>query len=261
MAELYKHRLLLRILTLGILTLCLSLLSRNGTNTPFANTKESPSVLIQTQAPIIEVQTQNGTPVLITSPRILSWDGQHGEFAFELLNMSGQSVRAYAIKERAEAGGSQSSSVMFINLDLTQAPRLQPSQAITNYDTYQASSEKQQRLTLSVDYVEFSDGTKWGFDSAKSSERSAGQRAAAYLISKRLLKVLDEGTPNDVLNALESGAANGELSKGQSEEWKEGFHSGNNSVSMQLKNAQKKGGAAQVEQKLRQLADKFKGVN
>lgn len=261
MPKIYKYRLLLRLLTLGVLTLCLGLLSRNGSNAPLASTKKSPPLPIQTQAPAITAQTQTDTPLLISSPRILSWDGQDGEFAFELINVSGKPIRAYAIKQEVKAGGAQLSSLSFSNLDLTNSPPLQPTQSVTNFDTCPAVSKKEQRITLSVDYVEFSDGTKWGVDSAKSADRSAGQRAVASLISKRLLKILNDGNLNDVMSAIEAGAANIEPPAGVSEEWKEGFRSGSNSIAARLKNAQKRGGLSQVEQKLRELAERFKGAN
>jgi hypothetical protein len=132
---------------------------------------------------------------------------------------------------------------------------------VTDFDTCSAVSEKEQRITLLVDYVEFADGTKWGVDSAKSADRSAGQRAVASLISKRLLKILNEGNLNDVISAIEAGTTNIEPPAGVSDEWKEGFRTGSNSITARLKNAQKRGGLSQVEQKLRELAERFKGVN
>lgn len=258
MAELYKHRLLLRVLTLGVLTLCLSLLSRSGSNAPLASVKE-PQLQVQTQAPVITVKTQADTPLLIAAPRILSWDGRDGEFAFELINMSGKPIRAYAIKQKVEVGGTQSSNVLFSNLDLTNHPSLQPNQSLTTFDTFPAISEKEQRITLFVDYVEFSDGTKWGIDSTKSAERSAGHRAAIHLISARLLKVLNAGNPSDVVNAIETGAANIEPPGSHSDEWKEGFRIGTHNIIGQLKRVQQRGGLVQIPIELRRLAERFKG--
>lgn len=261
MTELYQQRLLLRFLALGVLILCLSLLSSSGTSRPLASTEELRPQLIQTQAPTVTVLTQTDAPLLISSPRLLSWGGQDGEFAFELLNVSGKPIRAYAIKQEITSGRAQSSSILFSNLDLTNSPSLESNQSLTNFDTCQAISEKQNDITLSVDYVEFADGTKWGANSAKSADIAAGQRAAAYLISNRLLKILNTGTPSDVISALETGAANIDPPAGRSEAWKEGFRSGSNSIAAQLKNAKTRDSLSQVERKLRQLAERFKGAN
>lgn len=261
MNKLYKHPLLLRLLTLGVLTFCLGLLSRGGSNTPLANTKELPPPSSQTQAPTLTVKAQKDTPLLISAPRILSWDGRNGEFAYELINMSGKPIRAYAIKQKVEAEGTQSSNVLFSNLDLTNHPLLQPNQSLTTFDTCQAVPDKEQRITLFVDYVEFSDGTKWGTDSTKSADRSAGQRTAIHLLSTRLLKVLNAGNPSDVVNAIEAGATNIEPPGSHSDEWKEGFSIGSHNVIGQLKRAQQRGGLSQIPIELRRLAERFKGEN
>lgn len=47
----------------------------------------------------------------------------------------------------------------------------------------------------------------------------------------------------------------------QSDKWKEGFRSGSNSVTGELKRAQQKGGLGQIEIELKQLAEEFKGVD
>lgn len=261
MTGLYKQRLLSRFLALGVLILCLSLLSSNGTSRPLASPEVLQPQLIQTQAPTVTVQTQTDAPLLISSPRVLSWSGQDGELAFELLNVSGKPIRAYAIKQEVISGSAQSSSVLFSNLDLTSSPLLESNQSLTTFDTCQAISEKQNKITLFVDYVEFADGTKWGADSAKFADVAAGQRAAAYIISKRLLKILNTGSPLDVISALETGAANIDPPVGRSEAWKEGFRSGSNSIAAQLKNAKNRESLSQVERKLRQLAERFKGAN
>ena len=74
MAESNKQRLVLRLLTLGVLTLCLAVLSRNGSNAPLASTKEPPSVSTQTQAPPVVVQAQPDTPLFLSSVSIISSD-------------------------------------------------------------------------------------------------------------------------------------------------------------------------------------------
>jgi len=213
------------------------------------------------QAPTLKVKAQTDTPLLISSPRLLSWDGREGEFAFELVNVSGKSIRAYAIKQEEEAGGSQASGVLFSNLDLTSSPALQPNQSQTIADTCEAISDKEQSITLSVDYAEFSDGTKWGSDTGMSAERSAGQRAAAIFISKRLAKIQSESNANEVMKVIEATSDTLEPPVDHSEEWKAGFRSAYKLITARLKNAQKQGGANQVQQKLRQLSETFKGVN
>lgn len=260
MVSLLKQRLLLRFLALGVLTLCLSILSRSSVNTPMASKKPVIPSPVQPQRPTVTAQTQPGAPLVISSPRIVSWDGQEVEVAMDLVNVSSKPIRAYAIKQGLEGEETHSGQVMFTSLDLTNSSTLKPNQLTTNFDVYQISSAKEDHVIFFVDYVEFSDGTKWGLDSANFAEHSAGQRAAAYILTKRLLKILNSGNPADVMTAIEMGATNIEPPSGRSSEFKEGFRVSCKSFERRLKRAQGKGGLNQVDQELRKFGQRFKGV-
>lgn len=256
MAGFHKKRLLWRFLVLGVLTLCLSILSRNSVNTPLASTGVPISLPVQTQSPSVTTQTQPGAP-LVMSVRIISWDGQNLEVGIDLVNVSSKPIRAYAIKQGLEGEETHSGQVMFTSLDLTNSSPVLPNQLTTNFDVYQASSAKEQQVIFFIDYVEFSDGTRWGLDSANFAERSAGQRAAAHILSKRLLKILNAGNAVDVMEAIEMGAARIEPPTNRSDDWKEGFRGGCNSVASHLKRAQKSGSLSQVESELKKFAKRF----
>lgn len=261
MISLIKQRLLWRFVALGVLTLCLSILSHSNVNTPLASTRAVMPLPVQTQRPTVRTQTQAGAPLVISSPRIVSWDGQNAEVAIDLVNVSSKPIRAYAIKQALEGEETHSGQVMFTGLDLTNSSALKPNQLTTNFDVYQISSDKEEHVIFFVDYVEFSDGTKWGLDSANFAERSAGQRAAAYILTKRLLKILNTGNPVDVVTAIERGATNVEPPSGRSSEWKEGFRMGCKSLEQHLKRAQVKGGLNQIDRELREFGQRFKGAN
>ena len=258
MARLLKERLFWRFLALGVLTLCLGILSRNGLNPPLASARLVIPPPQRTQQPIIRAETQLGAPLVISSSRIISWDGQNAEVAMDLVNVSNKPIRAYAIKEGLEGKETHSGQVVFINRDLTNKPPLQPNQLTTNFHVYQSSSGKEGQVTFLVDYVEFSDGTRWGVDSANFAEHSAGQRAGVEIVSKRLLKVLNSGTPADVITAIESDTTNIEPPSGRSNEWKEGFRLGWKSVTAHLKRSHAKGGFGHVDRELRQLSERSK---
>lgn len=166
-----------------------------------------------------------------------------------LRNRSGHTQSSKVLKELTHAG-----QVTFISLEASNKPPMLPNQMSTSFDSYQTSSVTAERVIFSVDYVEFSDGTKWGSDSAKSAERSEGIRAASYILSHRLLAILHKGNPSDVLDAIEKGAANIEPPTGRSDEW--GFRLACRSIVERVKRAQKKG---QLVQELRQFSERFTG--
>jgi hypothetical protein len=254
MAILLKNRLLLRLLAVAVLTLCFVILLRSSANNSMA-TRLALSQRAQQKVPAIRSQVQPEAPLVISALRTVSWDGNNLEVAMDLVNVSSKSIRGYAIKQALQTEV-QSGQVLFTSLDINNKAALQPNQLTTTFDVYQASSSDDLQLNFSVDYVEFSDGTKWGPDSAKSAERSEGQRAAGAILSQRLLKLLNNGRPTDVLSAIERGDANIEPPVGRSPEWKEGFRFGGKSIEQRLKRAQATG---RLDAELRELADRFKG--
>ena len=256
MRGLLRNKFIWKFFTLGALTLCLAVLSWS-TNTPLA--KGRVAAAIQRPSPSVITETQPAAPLVISAVRNVSWDGQYLEVAMDLVNVSNKSIRAYAIKQGIE-GQTQTGQVSFITLDATNHPRLRPNQVTTDFDSVYQPDARQQHIVFFIDYVEFSDGTKWGQDSAKSSERSAGQRAAAYVLSKRLLKILNAGNPNDVIAALDKGEANIEPPSGRSYEWKEGFRFGCKTMERHLKQAQMQGSVNHVDRELRQFGQRFKTV-
>jgi hypothetical protein len=251
MARLLNQRLFLRFLALGVLSLCFIIVSRSSGDTPLAKAILS-QWTPQAKVPTLTTQNQPDSPLTISALRTVSQDGQNLEVSMELINVSKKPIRAYAVKQSVEGDGS--GQVIFTSLEANNKPAMGPNQISTNFDTYQMSSVTAEHVIFSVDYVEFSDGTKWGSDSGKSAERSEGLRAGSYVLSHRLLAILDKGNPNDVLDAIDKGAANIEPPTGRSDEWKEGFRFACKSIEERVKRAQKKG---QLVQDLRQFSERF----
>ncbi len=262
MSSFPKQRLVLRFLALGTLTLCLGILSRSNVANKMQErpVPTSSSQKAQTRTPILSTQTPPDAPLVISSPRIISRDGESIEVAIDLVNVSSKPIRAYAIKQALDADVTRSGQVLFTNLDLTNRSVLQPNQVTTIFDVYQRDVAKEETVVFLVDYVEFSDGTKWGADSANITERSAGQRACAYILSKRLLKTLNNSGPSDVIRVIDKGAANIEPPSGRPAEWKEGFRQGCKSIEQQLKRVQENGGLNQLDHELREFGQRFNGV-
>ncbi|HMF56608.1 MAG TPA: hypothetical protein VK619_09710 [Pyrinomonadaceae bacterium] len=262
MANFHHWRLLLKLVTLGVLTLCLSVLSRSGINLPLANTQNAGQHVrqIPTKAATVTALSQSNAPLVVSLARPVSSAPENVDITFKVTNVSNKPIRAYAIKQEVEAGGIRASAMTFHTPELT-GVALQPNETRDDFDTYWVlSSTEEHHVTLSVDYVEFSDWTNWGPNSTGVAELSAGQRAAAYMLSKKLLSILNTGGPSAVMNALETGVANIEPLAGHSDQWQTGFRSGRVFVAERLKRAQNTGGLDQVERELRQLAERFKGT-
>lgn len=260
MTQILRHRLSLRLIALTVLIVCLVIISRQNSDAQLAATTPQRAQLAETPPPILTVQPQMGTPLVMSAPRIVGGNEEYKEVAFDLINVSDKPIRAYAIKQEvAVAGTPRSGTVLFINLCLTNSPMLPVNQLITRGDTFDLIPSKEAHVSLSIDYVEFSDGTRWGPDLAKSAERSGGQRAAMLVLSKRLRRFLSAGNPDEVMSAIETDAASIEPPADRSDEWKGAFRLALNSIVSHLKRTQAKGGLNEVDRELRRFSESLSG--
>lgn len=256
-SKLSMHGLVFRFAALGILIVCLSALSpsRNSLSSPG---KEIPLGL-QTQSgqPTVLAKKQADAPLVISSQRVISWDGQDLEVALDVVNVGTKAIRGYALGfSSAQGGEAPPGQILFVNLDLSSNSSLTPNRITTIFDVQHVGSTKEP-MEYFVDYVEFSDGSKWGSDSGNNRQRAAGQRAAAQILSERLLAILNTGGSGEVMTAIEKGVADIEPPSEYSQEWKEGFRLACNSISQRLKMLQNRKGSPFVDSELRQLAQRF----
>jgi hypothetical protein len=262
MPGIFGHKLTIRLLALTILTFCLILVSRSGGGSSLGPSAETSAAPAQTQEPTITVEVQADAPLAITSVASagrMAPDSQFVEFGFYVINVSPKPIRAYAIRQEISASGTKlGGGVALYNPQLANSV-LRPNQSTFIGDTSTVTSGKKNIITLAVDFVEFSDGTKWGADSVRSSERAAGQRAGAYIVSQRLLQVLNTGKAEDVMHAIEDGTANTEPPADRSQEWKEGFRGARVAVLNRLKRIKEDRGLRELERELRRLGETFKG--
>jgi hypothetical protein len=249
------RRIFLKILTLGVLVFCLGLLSYGISGARLANTYTGQASV---QAPIISVVPQTDVPLRISSVRFEEPSQGAPEIFFSITNLSDKAISAYAIRQDVRAGAKSMSSTFLIDLDVKDSS-LQPGQTAERFDTVEPLSGGAHNLSLSVDYVEFADGTKWGSDSFKFAEQLAGQRAGAREAINQFVEILNASGPDAVLKTIDLDTVKPTPPAGHSAKWVEGFNLGVEAISIRLKNASKKGGLSQVERLLRQSAARRKG--
>jgi hypothetical protein len=259
MTQILRHRLSLRLIALTVLIVCLVIISRQNSDAQLATTTPQRAQLAKTPPPIVTVQPQMDTPLVVSAPRIVGGNQEYKEIAFDLINVSDKPIRAYAIKQEEEVAGTRLGTVILINLDLTNSPRLPVNQLTTAFNTFDLIPSKEAHVSLSIDYVEFSDGTTWGPDSANSADRSAGQRAAMQVLSKQLRSLLSVDNPNEVMSAIKTAAASIEPPADRSDEWKGAFRLALSSIVSHLKRTQAKGGLNEVDRELRRFSESLSG--
>ena len=246
MGKALHHKLIVRLVALTAVTFSLILVLRQDDQVGLGmaqSTQGYPS-----QAPIVVAHNEPGSPLAISAERQLAKTEQAPEVAFEVTNVTNKTIIAFAIRIDVIADSKVASSVSLHSLMLS-AIDLPANRSLTEYDTYENLSTAKHRVTLSVDYVEFSDGKKWGPNSTKSAEHVAGQRAAIEALTTRVAGIVRAANANELGSVLES-IATLEPPPQHSEEWNYGFRAAARSLANRLKRANQAGGQGQVNAEL-----------
>ena len=255
MGQRVHHKLAVRLTALAAVTFSLILVVKHDDQAGLGMAQSKP--VSQPQAPVIVARNEPGSPLVISAERLVPKTEQAPEVAYNVTNVTNKTITAFAIRLDVASGANVTSSVSLVDLELS-ATDLPPNSSRSGGDTYDNLSNSQHRVTLSVDYVQFSDGKRWGVDSVKSAELIAGQRAAIETITNRLAEVIRAVNANDIANVLES-VANLEPPPQHSDEWNNGFRGAARSLTNRLKRANQTGGLAQVNSELSRFARRLSG--
>jgi hypothetical protein len=205
------------------------------------------------QSPTVYVLPQPGVPLLISSAVINLANPSVPQIDCIVTNVSDKPIQSYAVLRNVS--GDKRSYNLTLNHILSLDSVFQPFQ--TRPESLIIDSEPIKSITLSIDFVEFIDGSTWGDDTCRSAERLAGQRAGARAAKDHLIKKV--GNPSALLNAVAAGEADVDLPPGHSPSWEEGFHTGTGVMRERLRDAKSKGGLAEVERELKQPYDASEG--
>lgn len=250
------QKLIVRLVALAAVTFSLLVVVKQDDRVGLGMAQSMP--VFQPQAPVIVARNEPGSPLVISAERQLPKTEQAPEFVFNVTNVTNKTIIAFAIRVEEAAGQrTPTSEILLQSLELS-ATDLPPNRSQSIADTYENVSSEQHRITLSVDYVEFSDGKKWGVDSLKSSEKVAGSRAGLEVLLTRLAETIGGTNANELANVLES-MGNIEPPPQHSGEWNYGFEWGTRSVVNRLKRANQTGGLSQVNIELSRFAKRRAG--
>lgn len=243
-----NRRVASKMLTLGALLTCLFVLygpeklaQRREAATPKAVDTDI-SVLSQPDAPLrLAVLSHNPTDPLAP------------EIVFQLTNVGGKPVRAYVVVQETMRGGERSTGFTITDIDSTNGT-LQPGQYLTDAIAYAPLAEVSSRVTLSLDMVEYGDGTLWGADTRKSAEVLSGRRAGAREAQRRVLGAYRSAGLSAAMRLLQTGPADGEPPADGSAVWREGYRHGFSYATGRLRRMMDVSGERQLEAELRRLS-------
>jgi hypothetical protein len=200
----------------------------------------------------VEVTEQTDSPLLIVLSNVDNSAESYQIINFTIQNVSSKNIRAYVTLNSFEKSGGASG----ISTSIFDKPFEPRNITQDSHTEARANIHSTDKLYLTLDYVEFDDGSSWGKDSEKQSEYIAGtfegQRNAVIQI-KDLLIAQNKNALSDFLKQQPDAVKPPvDESKG-TEKWRRGFSSGYKSILFRLKIAYEKNGVEAVAQKLEDM--------
>ena len=257
-----KYKALLQRPSLSVLRIilpCIFILGISGwisgthsqVSTPILSSKKSAELL---DLPRVLVQSQPNTPLYI-SPSTASFANPLApEISYLVVNVSTKHIRAYNITYEIKFGTSTQRGAECTNI-ATSNGVLRPGQSSPETLEGGIYSEPVRSIQFSVDFVEFTDGTRWGPDTYKFAEKLDGMRAGARAATKHLNEVLKTGGLVAVLDSVVSDNDDIAAPPGHSSEWEKGFHDGKNSIRASLRHTYRERGLSEIDIALKQPFD------
>lgn len=220
------------------------------------STQAAPSDNAVREKPAVKVQEMPDAPLrLSVETKWATPDQQMLEVYFKVTNVGSRPVRAYAVRvshgvEAQQDGGCS------LNDTEKAGKILQPNRS-AGRSTWRPVplSDTQTSIDLTLDFVEFSDGSTWGVDSCQSAERLSGLRAGAHAAKLRFKKKLDESGIDTLLAQLYANDPDLAPPEGHSDAWKAGFRGAINTLRERVRQANVEGGLPDVEAALQRPFD------
>lgn len=215
----------------------------------------------QIPPPKISVEQQPESMLLISTAFLDSSDPLSPQYTYTITNVSNKPIRAYAIKESVAFGSGKAHAT---GVDLSHLPSLslllQPHQSRTLHNAGSSKyTQPVSELILSVDFIEFTDGSTWGDDSFHSAQRLAGRRAGGRAAVKKFRERLKTGGPDILTDTVIQNEIVQPDNQVASQDWQEGFQAGVGMVCNRLKNAKGRGGNVEVVRELEKPFDASEG--
>ena len=151
---------------------------------------------------VIEVSAQPDAPLLLSLSTVFTTNPSKPQISFNLENLGDKPVRSYAVRCDALSGKTERSELVFGTPSVLDW-LMQRGQWQGIFYMFDGRDIPPDHLALSLDFVEFEDGTTWGPDTFKSAEQLVAQRVGAKLEQTRLLQVLTAGGLEALVQVLQ----------------------------------------------------------
>ncbi|SRR5229473_3943495 len=214
----------------------------------------------QAAPPRVVAADQPGSPLLIVPTAVDSGNPLRPQYEYSLTNTTDKSISAYTIQESV----SIDSGAPMVGGAFTHFPAiklfLQPRESRAESGGHgRIYRQPPLLITLTVDFVEFADGTRWGDDTGKFGERLDGKRAGGKAAIRKYREILAQDGVDGLAKALSSPDLIKSQDLTKSYEWIEGFETGVNTVKSRLAEAKNRGGEDMIRRELAKPFDSTEG--
>jgi len=208
-----------------------------------------------TQSPRLEIEEQPDTPLLISFVKNNASTAYTPEIQLAILNTSDKPITAYAIRYDVMRKHWERGGLSFANSVLPNSVLRPGESRLQEVGGGEKYSDAVSAIRVSVDFVEFLDGKRWGADSYESGECLDGMRAGGRTASRYLKRILDTEGAAAVVNAVETEIQDIPSPSDRSAKWLQGFRTGIASIRGRIKQAYDNAGLTGVEIALGQPFD------
>ncbi len=206
--------------------------------------------------PVVNVQEPPGTPLKISATtKWATADEQMLEIYVVVENVSELEIRSYAWRSGTR-DGSQNNDACLLHNSQSVGKILRPGDSDSKSTWRRIPLDSPSpNIDLSLDFVEFANGSTWGIDTCQSAERLSGLRAGALAAKDKFAKIQNQNGGRGLINLLKLDAPIMEAPDGHSSVWVDGFRGGVRTLFEKLRKANEEGGLPEVERVLQMPFD------
>jgi hypothetical protein len=219
--------------------------------TLFADAGRSQPVEPDRLKPVVNVQEPPNTPLKLTvTTRWATPDAQSLEIHVVVENVSELEIRTYMwCIDKKEESENNANCLLWNTESGGKILRPRDSDGKSTWRRIPLDSPLN-NIEISLDFVQFADGSFWGTDTNEFAEKLRGFRAGALAVKDKFAKIQNETDGKGLIDLLKLDTLEIEVPRDHSSAWMDGFRDGVRSRFEKLKKAYEQNGLPEVKRQL-----------
>ena len=201
------------------------------------------------------IAEQPGAPLALCVPA-MRWaaDGAILDGYIVVRNVGERGVTAYATRVEYESARREERCYRFNVLSPGKVIQTGQTDGKSRFHGVARGAEPKS-VRVSLDFVEFADGSTWGRDVCKTADYLAAERAGGRAALEELRRVLKSDGPRAVVDAVRGCEARFDPPEGYAERLREDYHAGVRTICSRVERAHEQEGPTEIEATLQKPYD------